>query len=76
MSKEISTLLDYSKDLCSGNFVKTAKVVEEDVFPQSREFHLRVCKELKENEVYTANAVYRQDVLKEIEYGLKRLVNL
>jgi len=50
----------YSKDLSSSKFLETAKIVEEDVFPNSRDFHLKVCKELKENEVYTATAIYKE----------------
>jgi hypothetical protein len=76
MLKEISNLLLYSKDLSSGKFLETAKVVEEDVFPNSREFHLKVCKELKENEVYTASAVYKEEVLGELVYTLMKLINL
>jgi len=60
MLKEMSNLLMYSKDLSSSKFLETAKIVEEDVFPNSRDFHLKVCKELKENEVYTATAIYKE----------------
>ena len=60
MLKELSNLLLYSKDLSSSKFLETAKVVEDDVFPNSRDFHLKVAKELKENEVYTASAVYKE----------------
>ena len=76
MLKEMSNLLMYSKDLSSNKFLETAKIVEEDVFPNSREFHLKVCKELKENEVYTATAVYKEECLADLVYSLKRLVNL
>ena len=76
MVKEISNLLMYGKDLASNKFLETVKVVEEDVFPNSQEFHLKVCKELKENEVYRATAIYREDLLGEMSYYLKKLVNL
>ena len=76
MLKELSNLLLYSKDLSSGKFMETIKVVEEDVFPNSNDFHLKICKELKENEVYTASAVYREECLADLAYGLKKLVNL
>lgn len=49
MLKEISNLLMYSNDLSSSKFLETAKIVEEEVFPNSREFHMKICKELKEN---------------------------
>ena len=39
----------YSNDLSSAKFIDTAKLVEEEVFPSSQDFHMRVCKELKEN---------------------------
>lgn len=51
-------------------------MVEDDVFPNSREFHLKVSKELKENEVYSANAVYKEEFLGDLAHSLKRLVNL
>ena len=47
--KEISNLLLYSKDLSSPKYLDTIRTVEEEVLPNSREFHLKVCKELKEN---------------------------
>lgn len=76
MLKEISNLLLYSKDLASGKFLETAKIVEEEVFPNSKDFHLKICKELKENEVYTASAVYREEFLGDVIFGLKKLINL
>ena len=76
MLKQISNLLVYSQDLSSNKFLQTVKTVEEDVFPNSREFHLKVCKELKENQVYTASILYKQECLADISFGLKRLINL
>ena len=76
MLKEMSNLLIYSKDLSSSNFLETAKTVEDEVFPNSRDFHMKVCKELKENEVYTAAAIYKNEFLVDLEHSLKRLVNL
>jgi len=69
-------LLMYSKDLSSIKFLEVGKLMEEEVFPNSKEFHLRMSKELKENEVYTASAVYREEMLGEIVLALKKLVNL
>jgi hypothetical protein len=57
--KEVSNLLLYSNDLNSSKFLETAQRVEQEVFPNSKDFHLRVSKELKENEVYAANVIYR-----------------
>lgn len=74
--KEVSSLLLYSKDLSSSKFLDTVQRVEQEVFPNSNDFHLRVSKELKENEVYSANVVYREELLADIEFGLKRLVSL
>ena len=76
MLKEISNLLLYSKDLSSPKYLETIRTVEEEVLPNSHDFHLKVCKELKENEVYTANALYREDLLTDLGYYLKKLVNL
>ena len=76
MLKEMSNLLLYSKDLSSSKFLETAKIVEDEVFPNSRDFHMKICKELKENEVYTAAAVYKNEFLVDLEHSLKRLVNL
>jgi hypothetical protein len=76
LSKEINTLLLYSKDLNSNKFLETIPQVEHEVFPNSNEFHQRVSKELKENEVYSANVVYRDEFLADVAFALKRLVNL
>jgi hypothetical protein len=76
MIKELSTLLHFSQDLSSTKFIESAKIAEEEVFPNSKDFHLKICKELKENEVYTASAIYKEDLLSELSFSLKRLVNL
>jgi len=44
MLKELSNLLMYSKDLSSSKFLETAKIVEDEVFPNSNDFHMKVCK--------------------------------
>lgn len=76
LQKEISSLLLYSKDLSSNKFLDTIQQVEQEVFPNSNDFHYRVSKELKENEVYTANAVYNEQFLADLAFSLKRLVKL
>jgi hypothetical protein len=64
--KEVSNLLLYAKDLSSPKFLETVQRVEQEVFPNSTDFHLRVSRELKENEVYAANVLYREDLLPDI----------
>ena len=76
MTKEIGNLLIYANDLSSPKFLDTVNKVEQEVFPNSEEFHLRVTKELKENEVYTASVNYRRELLPELTGQLKRLINL
>lgn len=44
MTKELSTLLHFSQDLTSSKFVESAKTADEEIFPNSRDFHLKVCK--------------------------------
>lgn len=42
--KEISNLLLYSSDLSSPKFLDMAKLAEEEIFPNIRDFHLKVSK--------------------------------
>ena len=42
--KEISSLLLHSQDLYSPKFIEAAKLAEEEIFPRSRDFHLKICK--------------------------------
>jgi hypothetical protein len=74
--KEVGSLLLYAKDLGSSKFLEHVQRVEQEVLPNSNDFHLRVSRELKENEVYAANVIYREDLLTDVEFHLKRLVSL
>lgn len=76
LSKQISNLLLYSKDLSSQKFLDTVRQVDRQVLPGSSEFHTKISKQLKENEVYTASAIFREDLLSDVTFSLKRLVNL
>lgn len=76
LMKEVNNLLMYSKDLSSPKFLETIQQVEQEVFPNSSEFHLRVSKELRENEVFTATTIFRDDLLPDLSFTLKKMVNL
>lgn len=47
LTKELSTLLHFSQNLTSSRFLESIRTADEDVFPNSKDFHLKICKELK-----------------------------
>lgn len=52
------------------------KNMENEIFPHSDDFHSKVAKELKLNEVYTPSVNYHSEFTAELNTVLKKLINL